>query len=380
MSDIGEISDVIDYLTGVPHPSQNNILFGQKKACKQFLDAYSAGRLHHGWLITGQRGIGKATLAWQIAKFLLTTPVPKKDPAFFATAETHTSLHVAENHPIVRRIKAGSEAGLLNIQRSYDSKRKRFKQVITVDEIRQINSFFRLSAVDGGRRIVIVDSADDMNQNASNALLKILEEPPENAYLFLVSHQPARLLPTIRSRCCELQLGVLDQSNMTNALHALEIVFKASDLPAILELAGGSVGDAVQLINQNGLSIYQSVLEILSSLPRLDHNGIIAISEQFTHSDGMEKFEFFCSLLDLALKRLTLNSLKKNESEKVKVFNEQSIFSRLCPNHRSAIEWASVTQEISNRLRSGHAVNLDPASLILDMFFKIEECANKIAQ
>ena len=380
MSKMVKRSYVSDQFMGIPHPSETTTLFGQRKACEQFLEAFSADRLHHGWLLTGLRGIGKATLAWQIAKFLLTTPDPKKDPASLDTAEKRTNLNVDENHPTVRRIRSGSERGLLHIQCPYDEKRKRFKQVITVDEIRKLNSFFTLSAMDGGRRIVIVDSADDMNRNASNALLKILEEPPQNAYLFLISHNPAKLLPTIRSRCCEIQLEVLDQSDLTNALRTLEIIFEDSDMPAILELAGGSVGEAIKLINQNGLSIYRTVLEVLSSLPSLDLNKIISISEQFNHSDGGEKFVFFVSLLDLALKRLALSPLKRNAPQTVKILNEQIIFLRLCPDHRSAVKWATLTQEISTQLRKGHAVNLDPASLILDTFFKIEECANKIVR
>ena len=380
MTEVGETFHPSDQTDGPPHPSETQTLFGQQKACKQFLDAFSAGRLHHAWLITGLRGIGKATLAWQIAKFLLTIPDQREDAGLLGITETPTDLRVPNHHPIAQRIKARSEPGLLSIQRTYDEKRKRFKQIITVDEIRKVNSFFNLSAVNGGRRIVIVDSAEDMNRNASNALLKALEEPPKNAFLFLISHHPARLLPTIRSRCCELHLETLNHSNMSNALRATGIDLEVFDLEALLELSGGSVGAALRLINQDGLFIYQLILEILATLPNLDHNKVTSISEKFSGKEWAAKFDFFCSLLDMALKRLTLNAIKRNKTKTVTVLNEDIIFSRICPDQRAAIEWATVTQDISIRLRQGHAVNLDPAALILDTFFKIEECANKTAQ
>ena len=195
-----------DRIDGAPHPRETQALYGQDTAQADFLQAYDSDRLHHGWLITGPKGVGKATLAWQIARFLLATP-PVQDDGLCGTPTPPTSLKIAEEQRVARRMLAGSEPGLFVLRRPYDDKAKRLKAQITVDEVRKLKGFFALSAADGGRRVVIVDAADDMNVNAANAILKLLEEPPDRTTLLLISHQPSRLLPTIRSRCRELRLA-----------------------------------------------------------------------------------------------------------------------------------------------------------------------------
>ncbi len=369
-----------DEVEGAPHPKETSKIFGQQDASDQFLDAFNSGRLHHAWMITGARGIGKATLTWQIAKFLLATPDPIDSRTLFGATEPASSLTIDTDHPIARRIRAGSEPGIMVVRRAYDEKRKKFKQMITVDEIRNLKSFFRLSATEGGRRIVIIDCADDMNRNAGNALLKILEEPPQNAYLFLISHQPARLFPTIRSRCRELRLKPLSPEDIAKSLEAAEIDLSDINPSALAVLASGSVGEAVKLMNLSGLEMFKKILEIFETLPRLDNKKAIALSETFSGTDNSASFEFFISLVVLALSRLTLIGTKADGKAGTTIFNEATVFRRLCPNHHTAIRWAELTQELSERLRHGHAVNLDPAALILDTFFQIEACAAKTAQ
>ena len=369
-----------DQVEGAPHPSETLTVFGQQEASNQFLAAFNSGRLHHAWMVTGVRGIGKATLTWQIAKFLLATPDPNNGGGLFAAPETSFTLSIDTEHPIVRRIKAGSEPGVMSVRRAYDEKRKKFKQMITLDEIRNVKSFFTLSATDRGRRIVILDCAEEMNQSAANALLKILEEPPQNAYLFLVSHQPARLLPTIRSRCRELRLKQLTPLDMVWSLEAAKVDVTDIDQNALAILASGSVGEAVKMINLNGLEIFKFILDIFETLPRLDNEKVIALSEKFSQTGEADSFEFFVSLLELALNRLALIGAKSERHASTTIFNEATVFRRLCPNLHAAISWAKLTQELSARLRHGHAVNLDPAALILDTFFQIEACAAKTAQ
>ena len=369
-----------DKVEGAPHPSETSTIFGQQEASNQFLTAFNAGRLHHAWMVTGERGIGKATLTWQIAKFLLATPDPIDGEGLFGTPEPVSTLSIDAQHPITRRIRAGSEPGVMSVRRAYDEKRKKFKQMITVDEIRNLKSFFTLSATDGGRRIVIVDCAEAMSQSAANALLKILEEPPQNAYLFLISHQHARLLPTIRSRCRELRLKKLSPFNIAKSLEAAEVDVSGIDPNALAVLAGGSVGAAVKLMNLNGLEVFKKILDVFETLPRLDNEKALALSETFSRSNGPNTFDFFVSLLELILSRLAIIGTKADGQAGPTIFNEATVFQRLCPNRHAAIQWAELTQELSARLRQGHAVNLDPGALILDTFFQIEACAATTAQ
>jgi DNA polymerase III subunit delta' len=183
-----------DRTLGAPHPRATARLIGQDAAETTFLTAFNTGRLHHAWLITGPRGVGKATLAWRIAKFLLATP--DDDGGMFAPPPPIT-LDLPDS-PILHRINALSESRLFLLRRPYDEKTARLRAEITVDEVRKMKSYFTLSAADGGRRVAIIDAVDDMNTAAANALLKLLEEPPAKVTLLLIAHQPARLLPTIR--------------------------------------------------------------------------------------------------------------------------------------------------------------------------------------
>ena len=261
-----------DRVEGAPHPRETRALCGQARAEAAFLDAHAGGRLHHAWLLTGPRGVGKATLAWRIARFLLTEP-PAADGAglFGDTPPAPTSLDVPEDHPALRRMEALAEPSLFLLRRAWDDKARppRLKTVITVDEVRRLKGFFALSAADGGRRVVIVDAADEMNANAANALLKLLEEPPAGAVLLLVSHQPSRLLPTIRSRCRELRLETLGAEDMAAALAAAGHA-PGEEAEALAELAGGSVGEAVRLANLDGLAAYRSLVALFAGAPGID--------------------------------------------------------------------------------------------------------------
>ena len=204
-----------DRIDGAPHPRETARLIGHGAAEAAFLSAFRQGRLHHGWLISGPKGVGKATLAWRMARFLLATP--EDDGGMFAPAPPET-LDIAEDHPVARRMRAMAEPRLVLLRRGPNDKGTALSQVISVDEVRKVKSFFTLSAADGGRRVAIVDAADEMNTSAANALLKLLEEPPTGATLLLIAHQPNRLLPTIRSRCRTLRLQPLGPADLSQAL------------------------------------------------------------------------------------------------------------------------------------------------------------------
>lgn len=370
-----------DKIEGAPHPAQTPRIFGQDAAAKEFLDVFNASRLHHGWLISGPRGVGKATFAWQITKFLLATPNSNRDGGLFEdNHESPHTLEIASNHPVSRRIAAGSEPNVFPLRRAYDEKRKRHKQIITVDDVRKLKSFFGLTSTDSAHRIVVVDCAEDMSPSAANALLKILEEPPKNAFLFLVSHQPASLLPTIRSRCRELRLNRLDKPSMGQALEAANVHFDTSHQEGLTKLSAGSIGEAVRILNIQGLTLYKSIIDIFGSLPRLDSKKVQAVANKFSGRETSSEFELFISLFETALSRLALSGAKDKHFDYIESFREFEVFKRLSSNHLAAKKWAELTQTVSQRLRHGHSVNLDPATLILDTFFKIETCAVSVLQ
>jgi DNA polymerase-3 subunit delta' len=245
-----------------------------------------------------------------------------------------------------------------------------------VDDVRRLRSFFGLSAADGGRRVVIVDTADEMNPNAANAILKLLEEPPAGAVLLLISHQPSRLLPTIRSRCRVLRSAPLDGDALGAALAQQGLAVEASG--ALAELAGGSVGQAMRLERMGGLDTYADLVKLFTALPRIDRPAAIRLADSCTGRNAEPRFAHVLDLLDLFLSRAARAGLM-GEPATQGAPGEARLLARIAPHDHAARAWATLQQDLSARARHGKAVNLDPASLILDMLWRIEETAQTTA-
>jgi len=363
-----------DRVEGAPHPRETHHLIGQSKAEAAFLEAYNSHRLHHAWLVTGPRGVGKATLAWKLARFLLAEPADD-GPSMFGDSQPATSIDISDDHPVAHRMAALSEPRLFLLRRAWDDKTKKLKSVITVDEARKLRNFFALSAADGGRRVVIVDAADEMNPNAANALLKLLEEPPERTTMFLISHQPSRLLPTIRSRCRELRCHPLSPDDMSLAL-ANAGATPASNPAALAALAGGSVGEALRLTNLGGLDTYQEIIQLFGTLPGLDRSRALRLAESVVGKAKETRYDLLLGLMDLFLARLARAGASGAPVIEA-AHGEAALMSRLAPSQHAGRQWAQLQQDLGARARHGKAVNLDPAALILDMVLKIDATAAK---
>lgn len=361
-----------DRVEGAPHPRETVRLIGQDAAEAAFLDTYTSGRMHHAWLMTGPLGVGKATLAWRIARFLLATPEAEEGGLFGDAAPAPRTLDISPDHPVARRLLAGSEGRLFVLRRAWDDDKKRLKTVLTVDEVRRLRNFLHLSAADGGRRVVIVDPADEMNIQAANALLKMLEEPPHGVVFLLISHQPSGLLPTIRSRCRELRLTTLSPPDLAEALRAAGV--DHGDSTALAALAAGSVGEAIRLTNLDGLETYAGLVKLFSSLPRLDRPAALRLAETVAQRGAAERFDLMLTLFDLFLARLARAGTLGSAGDEAAP-GEASLFARLAPSPTIARAWAGLHQSLGARARHAKAVNLDPAALVLDMILKIDEAA-----
>ncbi|MGE0420318.1 MAG: DNA polymerase III subunit delta', partial [Acetobacteraceae bacterium] len=240
-----------------PEPRANLNLFGHEAAEATLLDAIQGGRMHHAWLITGPEGVGKATLAYRFARRLL------------AGRPTEFSLTVPPTHPVFRRVAAGSHADLMTVERGINEKTKRMRTQIAVEDVRRINTFMALTPAEGGWRVAIVDGADEMNQASSNALLKILEEPPARAILLLTCSAPGRLPATIRSRCRRLRLNPLDDAAMACALSDILPDMTEEERGRLLTLAEGSPGRALLMAEEEGVKLAAMVDKLLADLPNL---------------------------------------------------------------------------------------------------------------
>lgn len=353
-----------DRIDSAPHPRETLNLIGQSPAEDAFLAAYNTGRLHHAWLIGGPRGVGKATLAWRIARFLLTV----EEGGMFGSP---LDISTPADHPVTRRINALAEPGIFICRRPWDPKTKRLKKAITVDEVRKLKSFFTMSATDGGWRIAIVDAAEELNGAAANALLKILEEPPEKAMILLVSHQPSKLLPTIRSRCRMLRCDTLAPDELARVLS--QTGFETDNPDALAELSIGSPGDAIRLISGGGLEIYRQIIDIIRAAPSINRPALSSLADTCAARGNVEHYQSVINLIELALVRMARHGA--GVSMKAATPNEMAVFQNLSNTEKQSRIWAQLQQDLTARITHAVAVNLDPAQVILDTFLKIESAA-----
>ena len=260
----------------ISHPRATNELFGHADAEQTLLDAYRGGRIPHAWLIGGEAGIGKATLAYRMARFVLAHP----DPAA-PSVQNATSLAVPADHPTARRISGQAHGDLLTLERVINEKTGKLFTVTRVDDVRRTVPFFGSTAGEGGWRVAVVDPLEDLNREGENALLKVLEEPPPRALLLLVSHAPGRVLPTIRSRCRTLILRPLADEDVARAATAAK--GENADANAIRDAAaaaGGSVGQALMLLEGDVLELRRQVVGLLDRLPALDPRALHALGDE----------------------------------------------------------------------------------------------------
>ena len=274
--DIEEIPEV-DRLEGVPHPRATLKLFGHEAVERSLAEAFASGRMHHGWLIAGAEGVGKATLAYRFARHVLAAP-PERDP-------THQSLEIPAGSPAARQVLALSHPGLLVLRRPWDHKAKRHLQIVSVDEVRRVRSFLAHTSGGGDWRVVIVDTADQLNVNAANALLKSLEEPPPQTFFLLLTSMPGRLLPTIRSRCRVLDLQPVSETDLRRAVLAALASEEVAppgpdDWVRLVALAEGSVRRALTLWLGDGLKLDARLRQIIAGLPAIDWQAVHALADE----------------------------------------------------------------------------------------------------
>jgi DNA polymerase-3 subunit delta' len=244
-------------LEGAVHPAANTRLFGHEAAEEFLARSYRSGKGHHAILIEGPEGVGKATLAFRFANHVLAYPRPEDAPESISDPDTTS--------PTFRQIVAGASHNLLHITRPFDAKSGKFKTAITVDEVRRAGKFFGQTSGGESWRIVIVDPADDMNRSAANAILKMLEEPPRRSMFLVLSHAPGRLLPTIRSRCMPLILRPLPDADLKRALQTLGLAVAPALEAKLMAASGGSVSQAIKLVNYGGLDILVAFEAVLGA-------------------------------------------------------------------------------------------------------------------
>jgi DNA polymerase-3 subunit delta' len=342
-----------DRFLDAPHPRDITRLRGHEAAEAAFLEAYRSGRMHHAWIISGPVGIGKASLAYRIAKFLAANP-----DAATPDVAVAADLAVPPESGASRQIVAGSFPDLATVRRSWVPERKVLSGEIRVDDIRDGTRLFERTAVSGGWRIVIIDSVDEMNINAANALLKMLEEPPRQALFLLVSHAPGKLLPTIRSRCRLLRL---------QPLPAETVAAITADLPPWADLPGerhveaanasaGSVREAIKYLDEDTAAFRRRIVHMLDTLPRLDSKAVRDLAAAVDGRAGAE---------NMAVLRQTIEDHLTSRLHDVAAGASPASLAPL----------AEVWDKLRLSARDAEIFNLDRRPLVIALFANLAEAA-----
>ena len=363
----------------LPSPRENPDLHGHEEAERALLDGFNRGRLAHAWLICGPRGVGKATLAFRFARFLLAQGNGDASGGGLfgdaVAAEKPETLHMDPDHPVFRRTASRGHADLLTVERGFDEKRGKLRTEVVVDDVRGIGSFLGLTPAEGGWRVVVVDSADDMNRHAANAVLKVLEEPSPRALLLLVSHNPGRLLPTVRSRCRRLILKPLKEDRLAARLRELRPDLDETEALDLARLAEGSVGRAISLAAEGGLDLYRDLLDLLDTLPSLDVPAVHALGDRLAKAGAEEAYRTMTELLRGWLGRLIVVGAAPGQGAAVALTaDEKAIMERLLragPLDR----WMEVWEKINRLLGRADGANLDRRQVALNAFLAVENAA-----
>lgn len=357
--------------TAFPAPEATAHLIGHNAAEIAFLRAYESGRMPHAWLITGPRGIGKATLAFRMARFLLSHGLPGPatepigislfgdEPAPVAAAPQPASLDIPVDRPIFRRVRELSHSDLRVLRRSPHEKTGKLRAEITIDEVRGAIEFLHMTPGESDWRVLVVDAADELNRNAANALLKILEEPRPRTVLLLISHAPGRLLPTIRSRCRKLALEPLSPETIITEMKRHGVDLDSAELALCTALAEGSLGRALGFgSDRAGLDLFQSVVQLLGSWPNYDPNILHKLGDRLAGKAGEGQFDIAVNLLDWWLTRFIRWSATQ-DLEVAEVFpGESSLMARLL-GAASLDHWLQSWEKISRLFARVASANLD---------------------
>jgi DNA polymerase-3 subunit delta' len=358
--DIVEAPDESDRFENAPHPRENFELFGHEVAEQTLLTAFRAGRLPQSWIIGGREGIGKATLAWRFARFLLAYPDPR-----LPQVERAENLFVPPDHPASRRILALAHSDVAVLRREWDSDKKRHYTEIRVDDARQMMGRFQQAAAEGGWRIAIIDCAEDLNRNTANALLKLIEEPPPRSVFLFVSHRPAQILATIRSRSRLLPLSPLGAEDVEKAIRGLGGEWwemEDGEVRSAAARGNGSVRDALRLLGGDSLKLMERIESLLQGLPEVDWKKVSQLSESVSKREATADFEaVVAAVFDWIDSRIRTGAGQGTKEP-----------SQLAP-------YAEVWEKFARSVRETETYNLDRRALILSLFTDLATAVRRAA-
>ena len=330
-------------MSEAPHPRQVFAYEGGEGVETAFLEAMQRGRLHHAWLLTGPEGVGKATFAYRAARRLLGA---RPDAAFGL-------LGSSPEDPVSRQVAARSHPDLMVLEREVEDGKPR--KYIPVDDARRLPEFFSKAPSSSPFRVAIIDSVDDMNINAANALLKTLEEPPARGVLFLVSHSPGGLIATIRSRCRRLAFGRWSDERVQDFLQQ-RAGASFEDAARLTRMARGAPGRALRMAEAGALQADALAHEILARLPDVDDSALLAVADSFRGAEGAKRFEMLFDRLADQVHAMAARTAEAGPSPDIE-------------------RWARAWESLTALPPAVEAVNLDRADAFFTAIGRLREAA-----
>ncbi|AFX99110.1 ATPase involved in DNA replication [Candidatus Endolissoclinum faulkneri L2] len=263
---------------GLPFPSASTELLGHEKAEGELVEAYNSGRMPHAWLFFGPTGIGKETLAFRLAKFILSQEGNKLHQPL--SCSLFKSLTINPKCQAALQVSSESHPDL-KILRCKSNEQGRTNSIIRINDIRSFKSSLHLKSSSGGWRVIIIDEAEKMNTNAANAILKLIEEPPEKTLVIIITNSLNAILPTIKSRCRKLMLRPLNDNFVASLITKVYPYLSDKDMNIILRLVEGSPGKALTFLEAGGAVIYRDIINILSKIPKISGEEVHALAENW---------------------------------------------------------------------------------------------------
>lgn len=348
-------------------PSENTDCFGHEGIERQLLDLYNENKLPHAMIFAGPMGVGKATLAFRLARFLLKNGAggdDNQDSLFGDVPENPTSLSVSKDDPVFKRIASGGHSDLRYFERALAPSGLK-KTVFDVETVRKIAPFLRMSSAEGGWRIVIVDEADLMNKEAQNAILKILEEPPPRALLVLICDRLGAMIPTIRSRCRTFMFQALDKPTMTTLLKRAAPDATLGEIEILAELSDGSIGRAIQLHEEKSVNTMNTILAFLSEWPDLPWSKIHQMADTLGRKDAAGAYAGFSHIMEWIAQSLTRGQAVNADSVPETLKTPE--LTRL-KDHYSLGQWIEICEKLNAHFTAVDRSNLDERQGVIGAF------------
>ena len=364
MSTAETIEELPD-IDGDNPPRLTRILTGHAKPQADFLAALNGGRMPHAWLLTGPKGVGKASFAYLAARLVL-------------SGGSATAMSPALESDDAHLVEEGAHPDLFVLKRDYNPKTQKFRGDIPAEAARDLRQSFNLSAGRGGWRVAIIDSIDELNRYGVNALLKLIEEPPEKCLFLIICHNPGRLLDTIRSRCRMLSFNALDESDLQSIVHGRLEGSDPNEVAASAFLAPGSAGYALMLSEEGGFDLYREMIGVLETAPQLDVEKLHGLAGRFGARAAPEQFAIFCFLLSGWLHRYVRFASTGAGFQPV-FEGEEALVNRLLGDGLGVEPFVALWEKVEQDSRAVEALNLDKKQAVLEWMTGFADASRKRA-